>query len=78
MHRDLKLANIMIHNDELVIADFGFAKLNQSMTDTLLGTPYYMAPELFANENQTSYSNKIDVWSLGICYYYLIFGTVPF
>ena len=47
MHRDLKLANIMIHNDELILADFGFAKLNESMATTLLGTPYFMAPELF-------------------------------
>lgn len=49
MHRDLKLANIMIHNNELIIVDFGFAKLNQSMAVTKLGTPYYMAPELFSN-----------------------------
>jgi len=53
MHRDLKLANIMIHNNDIVIGDFGFAKLNQSMAMTKLGTPYYMAPELFDQQDTT-------------------------
>ncbi len=49
MHRDLKLANILVHKGEIVIADFGFAKLGQSMTNTNLGTPYYMSPEILNN-----------------------------
>lgn len=46
MHRDLKLANIMINNNEIVIGDFGFAKIGESLTGTGLGTPFYMAPEV--------------------------------
>lgn len=46
IHRDLKLANILIRNNHLVIADFGFAKIGVSFTDSKLGTPYYMAPEV--------------------------------
>lgn len=78
MHRDLKLANILIKNDELVIGDFGFAKLNESMATTKLGTPLYMAPELFDQSNTKNYSNKVDVWAIGVCYYILLFGKVPF
>lgn len=46
IHRDLKLANIFIHKGNLVIGDFGFAKMGESMGVTKLGTPYYMAPEI--------------------------------
>lgn len=46
MHRDLKMANIFMHNDILVIGDFGFAKAGFEMAQTKLGTPVTMAPEL--------------------------------
>lgn len=39
LHRDFKLANIFVHNDTLIIGDFGFAKQGVEMTTTLLGTP---------------------------------------
>lgn len=78
MHRDLKLANVLINNNQLVIGDFGFAKLNQSMANTKLGTPYYMAPELFVNSADRKYNNKVDVWAIGVCLYILLFGMVPF
>ena len=78
IHRDLKLANIFLHQGNIVIGDFGFAKIGVSITKTKLGTPYYMAPEILNSENKKSYSNKIDLWSIGICYYFLIFGFMPF
>lgn len=46
MHRDFKMANIFLHNDILVIGDFGFAKAGFEMAQTKLGTPVTMAPEL--------------------------------
>lgn len=47
MHRDLKLDNIMVSNDCIKICDFGFAKYAaNSMYESYLGTPIYMAPEL--------------------------------
>ena len=46
MHRDLKLANIFVNDNQIVIGDFGFAKLGESLTYTKLGTPLYMAPEV--------------------------------
>ena len=46
MHRDFKLANIFLHDNTLVIGDFGFAKSGSDMAQTKLGTPLTMAPEL--------------------------------
>lgn len=45
MHRDVKLANIFLHNDVVIIGDFGFAKQGD-VAITCLGTPITMAPEL--------------------------------
>lgn len=46
MHRDFKLANLFLHDDLVVIGDFGFAKAGFEMANTNLGTPVTMAPEL--------------------------------
>lgn len=50
MHRDFKLANIFLHNDTIVIGDFGFAKAGFEMAQTKLGTPVTMAPELHSGQ----------------------------
>jgi serine/threonine-protein kinase ULK/ATG1 len=46
MHRDFKLANILKHDGEIKIADFGFSKLltHEDYTSTMLGSPLNMAP----------------------------------
>lgn len=53
MHRDVKPDNILLHNDVVKLADFGFARtIKQSASKedvydlTIVGTPYFMAPEL--------------------------------
>jgi len=45
------------------------------MRGTFCGTPLYVSPELLKRQN---YNNKIDVWSIGILTYELLFGRVPF
>ena len=69
MHRDFKLANIFLDRYDLVIGDFGFAKMGQEMASTKLGTPYNMAPELLLAKGKVPYTNKTDLWSIGICFY---------
>ena len=65
-------------NFEIKISDLGFAqefdKNGKGMT-LVLGSPLYMAPELV---NRAPYTEKIDVWSLGIITYQLLSGKTPF
>jgi serine/threonine protein kinase len=62
---------------DIKIADLGFACKYDKETgvDMVLGTPLYMAPELV---KQQKYSEKVDVWSLGIIIYQLLSGITPF
>lgn len=84
IHRDVKLENIMlactddnIDYRNVKIIDFGVATdwVNKKEAySTLVGTPYYMAPEVF----DQNYDNKCDVWSAGVVLYILLSGTYPF
>lgn len=81
VHRDLKLDNVLLTRHSVAkIGDFGLAKrlVNTPANDNvrrLIGTPHYMAPELFAGEPATTTS---DVYALGICYFVLMTGRVPY
>lgn len=78
MHRDLKPQNILLDdNNNLKITDFGFARYvkDDMLINTLCGTPIYMAPEIIKHK---TYTNKSDLWSLGIIMYEMIFGKLPF
>lgn len=80
IHRDIKPENILIHKGEVKIADMGFArKMEDSQIGSLkltkaIGTPYYMAPEIYYGED---YDSRCDVWSLGVMFYELIFKKLP-
>lgn len=79
MHRDFKLANIFLMKDgTVVIGDFGFAKSGVEMTNTKLGTPLTMAPELIQSNGNVSYTSKADLWSIGVVFYHMLQGRYPF
>ncbi|KAK2184928.1 hypothetical protein NP493_249g12003 [Ridgeia piscesae] len=70
LHRDLKTQNIFLTKSKIIkVGDLGIARVLDSASDmatTLIGTPYYMSPELFSNK---PYNHKSDVWALGCCVY---------
>ncbi|XP_076341063.1 serine/threonine-protein kinase Nek4-like [Tachypleus tridentatus] len=70
LHRDLKTQNIFLTKSKVIkVGDLGIARVldgTLDMATTLIGTPYYMSPELFLNK---PYNHKSDVWSLGCCLY---------
>ena len=77
IHRDIKPENILLGKKGLLkLCDFGWAKeLNLEKRSTFCGTVEYMAPEIVGSEN---YDYAVDVWSLGILLYELLFGHSPF
>lgn len=77
LHRDLKPQNILIDGDRLMITDFNFARkmLEMDMCQTLCGSPLYMAPEIL---NSQPYTNKSDLWSVGIIMYQMVYGRTPY
>lgn len=77
LHRDLKTINLFLNKDEtLKIGDLGVAKeVKESHTHTIVGTPYYLSPELC---EEKPYNNKSDIWSLGCILYELCTMKHPF
>lgn len=78
LHRDLKPQNILLSsNYDIKITDFGFATYynNNSIINTLCGSPMYMAPEIIT---RNGYDYKSDLWSVGIIMYEMIHGYTPF
>ncbi|KAG1660669.1 hypothetical protein FOA52_006830 [Chlamydomonas sp. UWO 241] len=79
LHRDVKTQNIFMTKDgKLMLGDFGLAKQLQrtlEMARTPIGTPYYMAPEIY---EETPYSFKSDVWALGCVFYEVMTGKPAF
>ena len=88
IHRDIKPSNLLVSKDhEVKISDFGVsfaANLDGEIQDDFelaktAGTPAFLAPELCSTQgSQIKVTNKIDIWSLGVTLYCLVFGCLPF
>ncbi len=80
LHRDLKPENILIAGETgtgpVKVTDFGLAKFIRagSISASSAGTPIYMAPESWSG----SYSDRSDVWGMGVIMYELLTGAPPF
>ena len=80
IHRDIKSQNVLIKDDGTVkIVDFGIALANNAMQitsqDNVLGSVHYIAPEVAKGETASMQS---DIYSLGIVFYELLCGDVPY
>ncbi|MBE6103905.1 MAG: Stk1 family PASTA domain-containing Ser/Thr kinase [Erysipelotrichaceae bacterium] len=81
IHRDIKSQNVLIKDDGTVkLSDFGIASTSESQqqltqTDTVMGSVHYLAPELARGHQATVQS---DIYSLGIVFYEMLTGNVPF
>jgi serine/threonine-protein kinase len=80
MHRDIKPDNILIDGGPSPkLTDFGISRIADSsltMTDEVMGSPKYMAPESF--DSSKAVSERSDIFSLGVVGYELLTGALPF
>jgi len=85
VHRDLKPENLVLSEPRLdspiKISDFGLSKIISDDTETMktvCGTRAYSAPEVNFGHKASSYTAKVDVWSLGVILYILLGGYRAF
>nr|CAD7577155.1 unnamed protein product [Timema californicum] len=81
-HRDLKPLNILLTSDRpeclIKVTDFGVSKIEaNTWLRTQIGSRLYNAPEVL-NAHNEPYTNKVDVWSMGVILFYCLNGCLPF
>ena len=74
----MKPENILINNNVYKIADFGLSKqvndINQ-MNSSFVGTYVYSSPQMLL---KNTYTYKTDIWSLGLIYFCILYGYIPY
>jgi tetratricopeptide (TPR) repeat protein len=77
IHRDLKPQNILLKNGVPKISDWGLSRVITASTSTTGAsfTPNYAAPEQIGNKSK---DERTDIWQLGVIFYELVTGTLPF
>lgn len=83
LHRDVKMANVFLHNvpgkalPQVQLGDFGVSCIlaDKSRAQTVVGTPYYLSPELCQGQ---AYDAKSDMWSLGVLVFQLCNEKMPY
>ncbi len=77
IHRDLKPHNILLKNGVPKISDWGLSRVITESTSTTTAsfTPYYAAPEQISSNQK---DERTDIWQLGVIFYELVTGKLPF
>lgn len=77
IHRDIKCDNIFINgaHGEVKIGDMGTAKMKLGKKYTVIGTPEFMAPEMY---EEKGYSEKVDIYAFGMALLEMVTGEYPY
>ncbi|RHZ64156.1 hypothetical protein Glove_326g113 [Diversispora epigaea] len=77
IHRDIKCDNIFINgaHGEVKIGDMGTAKMKLGKKYTVIGTPEFMAPEMY---EEKGYNEKVDIYAFGMCLLEMVTGEYPY
>jgi tousled-like kinase len=85
IHYDIKPQNILMNSyGTIKLTDFGLCKLfndehsKMELTSQGVGTYWYLPPECFYKDGEAMISNKVDVWSMGVVTFQMLYGEKPF